>query len=270
MWCMNKNCFGVFIFLSLLLHGLVLFARIPLRNTDEGQSIELVLSRQGSEAASSGPKANPSPSSPMKRKIKREASKPTKTVVIEKKRVLRKERNKQRTVAKKDHCLRPRPVPRKKKPKAEKVATAEPALRNVQEITHSATKLTNSSRASRGNAPKMTGAKAEKEADPWGTTSEKSLKGRYFHLIRKIIEDHKFYPYNARAFGRQGKVTVAFTIDHEGVITDIKIVRRCRYKVLDRAAMKTVLRSSPLPPPPKELAPPVRIRIEIVFTLEDS
>ncbi|NPA95368.1 MAG: energy transducer TonB, partial [Thermodesulfobacteria bacterium] len=73
----------------------------------------------------------------------------------------------------------------------------------------------------------------------------------YLGLVRAIIERHKYYPYNARLFGRQGRVEISFVIDRNGAIKGIRILRPCAFKDLNLAAIKTLKRVSPLPAPPK-------------------
>ena len=101
-------------------------------------------------------------------------------------------------------------------------------------------------------------------------SGQQGLKG-YLSLVRRIIEGNKRYPRRARRLGWQGAVRVSFTVLEDGTITGIELEEPCRYGDLNRAAIKTVQQSSPLPAPPKEIGreagAPLRIGTTIRFQL---
>ncbi len=99
------------------------------------------------------------------------------------------------------------------------------------------------------------------------TISQKGLRD-YLSKVRAIIEQNKSYPYNARIFGREGEVMVSFLIGSDGTILDTSIIKPSRYKDLNRATIKTLERSSPLPHPPKTLSPPVKIETTLKFKIQ--
>lgn len=113
--------------------------------------------------------------------------------------------------------------------------------------------------------PQSSGSKAANQ--PGATVQRQGLKN-YLSRIRQIIEAHKYYPYNARIFGREGKVGLSFVISEKGTIHEVSTVKPCRYGDLNRAALRTLRASSPLPPPPKGLSPPLRVNLTLVFQLE--
>jgi protein TonB len=101
-------------------------------------------------------------------------------------------------------------------------------------------------------------------------TSRQGLEG-YLSRIRQIIEGNKRYPRRARRLGWQGAVRVSFTVLEDGTITGIELEAPCRYGELNRAAIRTVRQSSPLPAPPREIlrktGAPLRIGTTIRFQL---
>ena len=100
-----------------------------------------------------------------------------------------------------------------------------------------------------------------------GTTIKQAGLKNYLSQVRQIIERHKYYPYNARIFGREGKVGVSFTIAKDGKIEQTVVKSPCKHKDLNRAALKTLRSSNPLPPPPKGLSPPLKVDLTLVFQL---
>jgi protein TonB len=72
-------------------------------------------------------------------------------------------------------------------------------------------------------------------------------KALHLHLSK-----HKRYPGEARNRGIQGVVTVNFTIDRTGRVTQARIVKGSGSSVLDDEALELLQRASPLPPPPDD------------------
>ncbi len=90
----------------------------------------------------------------------------------------------------------------------------------------------------------------------------------YLSRVRNIIEAHKRYPLRARTLGIEGKVMVAFKIDKDGNAMDIRILKKSPFFTFNRAAVRTISSSSPFPPPPEKLRPPLRLAIRIDYQLE--
>jgi protein TonB len=63
------------------------------------------------------------------------------------------------------------------------------------------------------------------------------------------IERFKRYPVEARAHGTQGRVRVAFTVDHEGRVRSSRIVQSSGSPELDEESLAMLTRAQPLPPP---------------------
>lgn len=72
-------------------------------------------------------------------------------------------------------------------------------------------------------------------------------KALHLHLSK-----HKRYPAEARSRRIQGVVTVGFTIDREGKVTETRIVRGSGSPLLDEEALEMLKRATPLPTPPDE------------------
>jgi protein TonB len=64
------------------------------------------------------------------------------------------------------------------------------------------------------------------------------------------IERHKTYPEAARSRREKGVVQIAFSIDRQGRVTAHHVAQASGYAQLDEAAMATVARAQPFPPPP--------------------
>ena len=76
---------------------------------------------------------------------------------------------------------------------------------------------------------------------------------RWQHGLVAQIERFKRYP--TRAGGRFGVARVAFTIDRQGRLTDVRIVDSSGSTVLDEEAIATVRRAAPFPAPPDAVSP---------------
>lgn len=74
-------------------------------------------------------------------------------------------------------------------------------------------------------------------------------KALHLHLSK-----HKRYPGEARNRRIEGVVTVAFSIDHEGRVTNVRVLKGSGSPLLDEEAVEMLSRASPLPTPPEEAA----------------
>ena len=94
-------------------------------------------------------------------------------------------------------------------------------------------------------------------------------KANYLAQILALIERAKVYPFRARVAGYQGGVSLSFVLEPDGRVREIKVLKSSGYELLDRAAVKTILRASPFPPPPPELSPPLTLSVKISFVLKE-
>ncbi len=87
--------------------------------------------------------------------------------------------------------------------------------------------------------------------------------------IANWIEKHKFYPQKAIFKGEQGKIKLVFFIDKDGNLQNISILEKTEYDTLNKAAIKILHDSSPIP---KKLLTNVNLpfyaKINIIFKLE--
>jgi len=79
---------------------------------------------------------------------------------------------------------------------------------------------------------------------------------------------HRSYPDAARQRGQEGTVVVRFTVDHDGHVLDVTLVRGSGSDALDQAA-QSLLRGAVLPPFPSEMTLPQQvITVPIRYRLE--
>lgn len=93
------------------------------------------------------------------------------------------------------------------------------------------------------------------------------FKKRYIDLVYEKIEENKFYPEMERERGHQGDVYIGFTILKNGDVKNIRIIKRCEYKYLNRAAVEIVKSSVPFPPLLSKIDE-MKVLINITFKLE--
>lgn len=132
----------------------------------------------------------------------------------------------------------PKPAPPGAKPKAKsKAASANPSPSRASE--------------SRGaqSAPHVSPAKWQSKVLAW-------------------LNRHKRYPAAARARKASGSAQVGFSIDASGRVISTRVTRSSGDADLDREALETIRRSSPVPAPPSEIAKPrMSLTVPVVFDL---
>lgn len=87
--------------------------------------------------------------------------------------------------------------------------------------------------------------------------------------IAHWIDKHKFYPQEAIFKGEEGKIKLVFLIDKNGYLQNISVIEKSQYDSLNKAAIKIVCNSSPIPH--QLLANvnlPMYAKINIIFKLE--
>ncbi len=124
-----------------------------------------------------------------------------------------------------------------------------------------------SGRAVSAKAVPFTPAASSSAVLPGASSSGRGKTRAYLVIVKNIIERHKIYPFNARRFGRQGRVKLSFTIMPDGEVKDIRIIKGCRFDDLNRAAKKSIAISSPLPAPPASLKAPLPVVLELAFQI---
>jgi protein TonB len=84
-----------------------------------------------------------------------------------------------------------------------------------------------------------------------------------FSFIRDTVERNINYPDIARRMGWEGKVLVTFLVYTDGHVENIRVIRSCGFKALDKNAIKTIKRCAPFPKPPlrAEVTLPITYRL---------
>ncbi len=100
------------------------------------------------------------------------------------------------------------------------------------------------------------------------STSKNKIISKYLSKIRIIIEKHKKYPLIARKRIIEGKVFLQFELMNNGTVKNIKILKSSGSIILDNAAKKAILSSTPFPEFPKMLKlKKINVKLIILFKL---
>lgn len=92
---------------------------------------------------------------------------------------------------------------------------------------------------------------------PKPTISQKEIqnaKDVYLAKLRKVIEEKKTYPKNAKRLGQSGVIHVKFTILRDGTITNIQITQTSSFEILNNATLNLLKEIAKTEPFPKELS----------------
>ncbi len=81
-------------------------------------------------------------------------------------------------------------------------------------------------------------------------------------LLAAWLAAHKTYPEAARRRHQEGDVTVRFTVEGDGRVSDVVVVQGSGFATLDSATL-ALLRGATLPPPGTETTRTVRIRFRL-------
>ena len=94
--------------------------------------------------------------------------------------------------------------------------------------------------------------------------------GRGFHgKIWQRVAKVKYYPRMARKRGFEGKPIVAFTLESNGELVDLKLIEASNYDLLNKAALETIRRGIPYPPIPEPLGKnSISFNLPISYVLE--
>lgn len=75
----------------------------------------------------------------------------------------------------------------------------------------------------------------------------------YLGTLQKLIASAKQYPESARQSGREGKVTVQFTVLKNGAVKNVQLVSKTNYPELNEEAIAAVKRAAPFSGLPEEI-----------------
>lgn len=81
-----------------------------------------------------------------------------------------------------------------------------------------------------------------------------NAKDIYLAKLRKIIEDKKTYPKNAKRLRQSGIVHVRFTLLRDGTIQNIQVTQTSSFEILDNATLNLLQKIAKMEPFPKELS----------------
>lgn len=85
------------------------------------------------------------------------------------------------------------------------------------------------------------------------------------------IAQYKSYPSIAQANDWTGTALVRFTFRRDGTVIGVELVRGSGHAALDQAALSTLRRASPLPPPPASVAgDPITLTLPLQFSLDQD
>lgn len=166
----------------------------------------------------------------------------------------------------------PQPAQEAVRPKARPIAKRPsppiPAVSDVAPIpvpepapitdTPAETENTSESDAALASAPPSVDAPAGAQAAGRQALSSQGQArvANWQGVLLAHLERYRHYPRQAQRDGRQGVSHVRIKVDTDGKILDWRIVRSSGHPVLDEAALDTIHRANPVPPPPAELANP--------------
>jgi protein TonB len=104
-------------------------------------------------------------------------------------------------------------------------------------------------------------------AAPGSDPRARQQEADYFALVSAHLNRRKTYPVEARRARQQGVVTVRFTVDRQGRVSDVSIRRSSGHELLDSATLDLVQRVAPLPPMPASMP---RDRITLSLPIDYS
>jgi protein TonB len=87
-------------------------------------------------------------------------------------------------------------------------------------------------------------------AQPVTPAPDPALEDGYRTRIRQAVDAHKHYPRMARRLGEEGRVVVAFTVEADGRLAEVRVVESSGSELLDEAALQAVRDAAPFPPFP--------------------
>lgn len=96
-----------------------------------------------------------------------------------------------------------------------------------------------------------------------------AARNNYRNLLARAFDKHRQYPRLAQMRGWEGTVRLQLELDANGNITSSTVIESSGFEVLDKQALETARKASPLPPPPDPLRNrPFSIMVPVTFRLE--
>lgn len=95
-----------------------------------------------------------------------------------------------------------------------------------------------------------------------------NAKENYIAYLRKLIDERKIYPKNAKRLKQMGTVKVKFRVSEDGTLKNIAIVDSSGFELLDQAASDLLENIGHIRPFPKEMGnEPIDVILPIEYTL---
>ncbi len=99
-------------------------------------------------------------------------------------------------------------------------------------------------------------------------SEQQTLKSMYMQKVYTTIEGHKYYPKLEKRKNHEGFVKLGFLIKKDGGISNLSVLRKCRYKALNESALDSVTMSVPFDVFPEGLSDKeISVVIEIIYEL---
>lgn len=101
------------------------------------------------------------------------------------------------------------------------------------------------------------------------TAGQRAAERAYLTSLQRAIARHQRYPAGARRHGQTGVATLAFVIEADGRLSQIRLAQSSGHDALDRSALQALTRLGRFEPIPKSLGRSTwSLRIPIRFDLE--
>lgn len=139
---------------------------------------------------------------------------------------------------------------RKESETATELQTTEAMVEQKQDVSSQASTAAES-------APEQIGKPDDKVAAAPSEGNAAEARRQIEEWQRKIfaqIVRHKRYPEEARARRLTGETLLAFSLDRQGQVSNLRVLQSSGSPVLDKAAMVVLERANPLPRPPAHLS----------------
>lgn len=157
----------------------------------------------------------------------------------------------------------PEQVQKEDKPKVEVVETPPPRLIQIPSASSMATPQKAEPVDDPGPPVDQTTAPQSSPMPPGSKASD--AKPTWEGQVLAALNAAKRYPLEAKRNRQQGMPWVRFTMDREGRVRSVRIVRSSGFDALDREAEALPMRASPLPKPPESVKGD---RVELTVPIE--
>lgn len=118
------------------------------------------------------------------------------------------------------------------------------------------------------SVPGFPGGNPAGDVEPHLEQVEFTSAEEYLEMLNLRIHSAKKYPESAKSRHLEGRVKVEFTLQTDGSLSGIKVIKSSRHRNLDDAAVQAVRNASPFPRPPSFIFnEAITLRVNILFEL---